>query len=66
MMEGSPVPVLPVPLGEGGEVCGGMVGRAPLHLHHHQPEQQEQQQVGHLVVVGLALLEPCRGRDSPI
>lgn len=52
------MPVLPVPLGEGGEVGRDVVRRAGPRLGHHQPEEEEQEGVGHHVVVGTLLGVP--------
>ena len=61
--------VLPVPLGERGEVGRDVVRRASPRLDHHQPDEEEQERAeggaGRHIVVG-TLLGGCRGRDSPI
>ena len=54
--------VLPVPLGEGGEVGRDVVSRASPRLGHHQPDEEEQEGadggVGHHIVVGTLLGVP--------
>ena len=59
MMEGSPVPVLPVPLGEGGEIGGDVVCRASSRLDHHLPDKKEEEgDLGDHIVVGTLLGVP--------